>query len=167
MLLVQSERRSTVKIVVGIDESSHSERAVEFVGRLRWPAGSRVIVVGALRMPTEFTASDLGGTPVPEQLLADGRRRFELVVERAREVLCAAGISSEGRILAGDPREVLLEVAQGERADLLVVGSRGNTGLARLVLGSVSSHVVAHAPCSVLVVHRELHAVARGQKENS
>jgi nucleotide-binding universal stress UspA family protein len=166
MLLVQSERRSTVKILMGIDESPNSERAVEFVGRLRWPAGSRVIVVGALRPLTDLAASDLGSTPVPEQLLADTRRRLELVVERAREILCTAGISSEGRVLFGDPREVLLDVAKGEHADLLVVGSRGNTGLARLVLGSVSSHVVAHAPCSVLVVHRELHAAARGQKEN-
>jgi nucleotide-binding universal stress UspA family protein len=156
-----------VKILVGIDESSHSERAVEFVGRLRWPAGSRVIVVGALRPLADLAPTDLGGTPVPEELVADSRRRLESVVARAREVLCTAGIPSEGRVLAGDPREVLLEVAQGEHADLLVVGSRGNTGIARLVLGSVSSHVVAHAPCSVLVVHRELHGAMRGQGEKS
>jgi len=55
-------------------------------------------------------------------------------------------------VLAGDPRQTLLDVAQSERADLIVVGSHGRSGLAKMMLGSVSSHVVTHAPCSVLVV---------------
>jgi nucleotide-binding universal stress UspA family protein len=156
-----------VKILVGIDESRHSERAVEFVGRLRWPAGSRVLVVGALRPLAGLTVNELGGSTMPDQLVADERRRLEEVVARAEATLREAGMSTEGRVVAGDPREVLIDVAQGERADLIVVGSRGNTGLARLMLGSVSSHVVAHAPCSVLVVNRERRAAERSKGEAS
>jgi nucleotide-binding universal stress UspA family protein len=55
-------------------------------------------------------------------------------------------------VLQGDPREMLIEEARSERADLVVVGSHGRTGLDRLLMGSVASHVVTHAPCSVLVV---------------
>ncbi len=55
-------------------------------------------------------------------------------------------------MLQGDPREALVETARLEEADLLVVGSHGHTGLAKVVMGSVAAHVVGHAPCSVLVV---------------
>jgi nucleotide-binding universal stress UspA family protein len=52
----------------------------------------------------------------------------------------------------GDPREAIVEAARKTGADLVVVGSHGRTGIGKLVLGSVASHVVTHAPCSVLVV---------------
>ena len=74
------------------------------------------------------------------------------MVARAEGTLREAGFSTGGLILAGDRREVLFQVAQCERADLLVVGARSRTGVTKLMLGSVSSHVVIHAPCSVLVV---------------
>jgi nucleotide-binding universal stress UspA family protein len=58
-------------------------------------------------------------------------------------------------VLDGDPREQLMELLDQERVDLLVIGSRGRGSLARLMLGSVSSHAVGHAPCSVLVVKED------------
>lgn len=54
--------------------------------------------------------------------------------------------------MTGDPRTELVESAIAEEADLLIVGSHGRTGIARLLMGSVASYVVTHAPCSVLVV---------------
>ena len=71
---------------------------------------------------------------------------------RAELLLRGAGFATEGRVADGEPRETLIEVAKRERADLIVVGSQGRTGISKLMLGSVSSHVVTHAPCSVLVV---------------
>jgi len=55
-------------------------------------------------------------------------------------------------MVPGDPRSALVDEARQEHADLIVVGSHGRSGLSKLLLGSVASHVVAHAPCSVLVV---------------
>jgi len=52
----------------------------------------------------------------------------------------------------GDPREALVLAAESDQADLVVVGSHGRSGLTKLLLGSVASHVVTHAPCNVLVV---------------
>jgi nucleotide-binding universal stress UspA family protein len=54
----------------------------------------------------------------------------------------------------GDPREGIVHAAETERADLVVVGSHGRTGLQKLLIGSVAAHVVTHAPCSVVVVKR-------------
>jgi nucleotide-binding universal stress UspA family protein len=152
MLSVQQERRNAMKILIGIDESTHSERALEFVGRVRWPAGSRALVLSVLRPLGGLVAADFAGSALPVSVEDDQRKTLTALVAKAETSLREVGISTEGNVLVGDPREVLIEVASAERADLLVVGSRGNTGIARLMLGSVSSHVVAHAPCSVLVV---------------
>jgi nucleotide-binding universal stress UspA family protein len=71
---------------------------------------------------------------------------------RGEKLLQEAGVTAEARVVLGDPREILLEIAKKEHANLLVVGSHGRSSLPELRLGSVTSHLVAHAPCSVLVV---------------
>lgn len=55
-------------------------------------------------------------------------------------------------VASGSPAEEILRAAERQRADLVVMGSKGLTGLKRVLLGSVSRKVARHAPCSVLVV---------------
>lgn len=69
------------------------------------------------------------------------------------EQAVAMGIKSEFTQLPGKPGQVIKKMAQTWQADLIVMGRRGRTGLSELVLGSVSSYVMHHAPCSVLIVH--------------
>lgn len=76
------------------------------------------------------------------------------MVGRSQKTLTDAGLQAEGRVIEGDPREVLLEEARREGVDLIVVGSHGRTGLEKLLMGSVASHIVTHAACSVVVVRR-------------
>jgi nucleotide-binding universal stress UspA family protein len=141
-----------MKILIAIDESPHSKQVLEFVTRMRWPAGSRVIVISALQ-PTLAVATASPDLSVSlAQFVEEERRDVEELVSRAEGRLRESGFATEARVEVGDPREVLLSVAQRERADLIVVGSHGRTGFAKLMLGSVSSHLVTHAPCSVLVV---------------
>jgi nucleotide-binding universal stress UspA family protein len=80
------------------------------------------------------------------------REAAEGHVRAATEALAKLGGKVVGRVVNGDPREVLVDIASTEKTDLLVVGSRGRTGIARLLLGSVASHVASNAPCSVLIV---------------
>ena len=152
-----------MKILIALDSSSHSERALEFVARMRWPAGSRVIVISVLQP----VASALTGAYEPGVIQAVDlgalRQELETLVAAAERTLREAGISTEGRVLAGEPRETLVQLAQSERADLIVVGSHGRSGIAKMMLGSVSSHVVTHAPCSVLVVKKSGGAGGRGK----
>jgi nucleotide-binding universal stress UspA family protein len=79
-------------------------------------------------------------------------RAHEELAARVVGTLKSKNLTASARVLPGDPRDVIVRVAQMERADMVVMGSHGRTGLSRLMMGSVASHVVAHAPCSVLVV---------------
>ncbi len=70
------------------------------------------------------------------------------------ETAQAAGVQAEFSQSAGDPPQVICNVAKSWGADLIVVGSHGRKGLGELLLGSVSNYVMHHALSSVLVVHR-------------
>lgn len=145
-----------MKILVAVDDSPHSDRAVQFVARMRWPAGSRVIVA-TVTLPdvAPAVAGADAGLPIAVEVSEEQRRHARGVVARAEGELRGAGIATESRIPIGDPRDALLRLAEDERVDLMVLGSHGRTGLAKLLLGSVSSHLVTHAACSVLVVKGE------------
>ena len=152
-----------MKILIGLDASNHSERVLDFVARMRWPAGSRVIVLSVLQPVASTVAGAYEPTVIPQENLEGLRQQLEELVARAEGKMREVGFATEGRVLAGDPRQSLLEVATRERADLIVVGSHGRSGIAKMMLGSVSSHVVTHAPCSVLVVKQTGRAPGGGK----
>ena len=141
-----------MKILVALDSSTYSDRALEFVARMRRPAGSRVIVLSVLQPVASAISTPYEPGVIPVGDLEGLRHELEERVAGAERQLREVGFATEARVLTGDPRETLLDVARAERADLIVVGSHGRSGIAKMMLGSVSSHVVTHAPCSVLVV---------------
>jgi len=144
-----------MKIVLGFDDSPHAQAALRWMCEQKWPAGTRALVVSAVRVPvTAFAEVYAPSVAYPQEVMIDVEKHHAEIVTRARAELAAAGIAAEGRVLQGDPREVLVDVARAEGAALVVMGSHGRTGLARLVLGSVAAHVVGHAPCNVMVVKR-------------
>lgn len=73
--------------------------------------------------------------------------------EAAAGRLREAGLTAVGQVREGDPAHQIVACARELDAGLIVVGSRGQTGLRRLILGSVARNVLLHAPCSVLIVH--------------
>jgi nucleotide-binding universal stress UspA family protein len=79
---------------------------------------------------------------------ADAQRRLKLLLEKARR----AGVRARSLVLNGAPHEALNRAARRHRADLIVLGSHGRTGLARFLVGSVASRVVATASCPVLTI---------------
>lgn len=131
-------------IVIGVDGSAHSHRALAWAldeARLR---GWRCILVHA------FDYGLTGMSPYPgnaPQLIAeDAQELLDRNVAWAKE----SGVPVEGRLEFGSASRALVEAARG--ADLLVVGSRGRGGVAGALLGSVSSACVHHAACPVVVV---------------
>lgn len=61
-------------------------------------------------------------------------------------------ISISGRVEEGHPADLILATAAGRNSDLIVVGRRGIRGLERFLMGSVSSSIISHSSCDVLVV---------------
>ena len=146
-----------MKIVLGFDDSPHAQAALRWVCGQAWPSGVRVVVVSAVRAPvTAYSEVYAPAVAYPVDIAQDLAKHHEQLATRARDELAAAGIAAESRVLTGDPREVLVDVARSEGAELVVMGSHGRTGFAKLVLGSVAAHVVGHAPCNVMVIKRPL-----------
>ena len=83
------------------------------------------------------------------------RGMHELIARDAAKALTQAGVPAEPETRCGDPAGELIDAALEFHADCIVMGSRGQTGLERLVTGSVARNVLTHAPMSVLVVRRE------------
>jgi nucleotide-binding universal stress UspA family protein len=82
-----------------------------------------------------------------DQVRAEREGKASLTVARAR----AAGVTARFLVWEGEPAEGVLDAADAEDADLIVVGSHGRSRLGRLILGSVSTRVIEHARLPVLV----------------
>ena len=72
--------------------------------------------------------------------------------KRPPTALREAGVDVETHAREGDPADAILDVAEEENADLIVVGNKGMTGAKRFLLGSVPNKVSHHAPCSVMII---------------
>ncbi|HUN35014.1 MAG TPA: universal stress protein [Trebonia sp.] len=138
-------------IIVGVDGSGHSHRALEWAAReaaLRQTA----LTVLTVHQPLSVWAAGPVVYPVSDGSTAESAR--ELAEREANEALKGIGdhLPAEVTVRAVDglPAEELLRAADG--AELLVVGSRGAGGFARLLMGSVSSQVTHHANCPVVVI---------------
>src|SRR5688572_9755410 len=139
-------------IVVGTDGSETATKAVDHAFALTKLAGGRLHIVTAYRPLSDREVFDRQQGMPPDQAAnidtAAGAR--ELMAELAKRA-ADSDVDAEVYALLGDPGNVLLDVAAEVGADLVVVGSKGMTGVRRL-LGSVPNHVTHHATCSVMVV---------------
>ena len=145
-------------LLIGVDGSRGSERAVSFVARLAPPAGGRATVVrvvepaylpslplfpAAARASLEGQAADLHAARI---------RAARGDVARAVERLRRSGWRAHGEVRVGVPLSELLAAIGPARADLLVVGARGVAGVTRFLLGSVADAATKGSPISVLIV---------------
>jgi nucleotide-binding universal stress UspA family protein len=139
-------------IVVGTDGSPSAEAAVRRAAEIAKGTGARVDLVTAYPdVPTyrETIRSSAKAEPI------DLRQVAESVLARESRAVEDEGIEVTTHAREGDPAEVIIDVAQEQGADLIIVGARGLSGLQRFLLGSVSSKLSHHAPTSVMVVRGE------------
>jgi nucleotide-binding universal stress UspA family protein len=147
-----------MKIMMAVDNSVHARAAIELVKSMPWGPRTQVLVVSIAAIPVQtYSEVYVGVGAVPVEAWETEQHACEQLVDSAATALKGSGLQVRTRVLKGDPREALVDLARSEQVDLLVVGSHGRTGLSKLLMGSVASHVVTHAPCNVLVVkqHRD------------
>lgn len=142
-------RDGAPRVLVAVDGSKGSDLAVASAASRSWSKGTRVRVVSVLDEAGLSEAlrkiRSTHGNPDPRA------RWVEMKSQSAARILSEPGISTETRVVLGDARIALLREARDWQADVIFMGSRGLPGLDRYVLGSVSSAVAAHAPCTVEV----------------
>ena len=131
------------KIVVGFDGSEHGRRALERATALAKTGASLTVVSAA-----PVTVLVRGGSAISP---VDAEERDHALTE-ARSLVSAAGVEATFVEGSGDPADVIVQEAEDTGADLIIVGTRGLNVAKRWLLGSISTKVVQHAPCDVLVV---------------
>ncbi len=142
------------KILVPIDGSEDSERAVDFAIDLAKKYGAKIIglhVVEHVKVPKDFQAyaAEEGiERPTVEYM----RRVAEHVSDKCEKKVKASGLPCEMVIDEGPVVDKIVAQARNQGIDLTVIGTRGLGAVKRTLLGSVSQGVSAHAPCPVVVV---------------
>ena len=149
--------RSVVFATDGSEAARHAERVF-----LDWPIlrGARVTVAAVADVGLPWVTGAVpgaydGSLETYREAAEDEETRLQAVVDDTVARFRAAGHDVAGTVRTGEVTPELLQVATAAKADLIVIGSRGHTGLTRLLLGSVARNTVVHAATSVLVVREK------------
>jgi nucleotide-binding universal stress UspA family protein len=143
VLVVKEAPRSLKQIVLAVDGSPASDKAVRFLLRHVNPTPD-----GPDREPITVTVVHV----MPFLKYPELREAGRVVVQRYADKVAKAGFQVQEAMRLGKPADEILTVAKQRKADLIVTGAKGLGAIGRVLLGSVSTRVVHHALCSVLVV---------------
>ncbi len=141
------------RIVVGTDGSETATEAVRQAADLASKVGASLTLVSAyepvsqtrLREERQQVPGDMAHTVSP-------REDVEATLSEAAEMVKGMGVDVNTVASQGDPADAILDTAEEQNADLIIVGNKGMTGAKRFLLGSVPNKVSHHAPSSVLIV---------------
>jgi nucleotide-binding universal stress UspA family protein len=140
-------------IVVGTDGSDTAAEAVRQAVGLAHSIGAKIELVSAYEpVPEQRLREERREAPEDLQWAINPREDVDLTLEAAAEVARKADVPVSVFARQGDPADAILDVAEEQEADLIVVGNKGMTGAKRFLLGSVPNKVSHHAPCSVLII---------------
>ena len=144
------------RILVPVDFSAHSDRAVAYATTVGARFGASVELLHVVENPvmsgawsSEVSVPDL--TEIFENMIADAERRLADVKTTAQ----ARGVAVTTTVLTGLTAPAILELATTGAFDLIVMGTHGRTGLSHVFMGSVAEQVLRRSPCPVLTVRAE------------
>ena len=139
------------RILVAVDGSEGSRKAVTFAQQLATPTGAHLSLLTVVEPPTVIPIVPFEGfyygtfDPSPDNLAAAQKALTDLATQLPKDQV-------KGRVEVGPAADTIVRIAKEEAVDLVVIGARGLSGAERLLLGSVSDRVVHHCPCPVTVV---------------
>lgn len=137
------------KILFATDFSPASEAALEHAGAIARDSGATLLIVHVEEIPALYPGGEMVFLQ-PDAPNAVVRRMLD-------DVPAPAGVRCERLLTMGVPAEDIVKLADEHRADLIVIGTHGRTGLARVLMGSVAELVMRRAHCPVLTVKAPQH----------
>ncbi|MGO0122601.1 universal stress protein [Desulfothermobacter acidiphilus] len=148
------------KILVAVDGSENSLRAVREAGRLAEGNPEAEIILITIVPPIDSTFA-YSTWFTPQEVQSQEKKVIDALLARAEEIIKEAEeIAKEvasgtvrSVVQVGDPAQALVAYADKEKCDVIVMGKRGRGVIRELLLGSVSNKVIHLAPCPVLLVH--------------
>jgi nucleotide-binding universal stress UspA family protein len=140
-------------IVVGTDGSDTANQAVRQSIDLARAIGAKLELVSAYEpVPAQRLREERRDAPEDLQWAISPQEDVDATLEAAAALAREADVTVDLYARQGDPADAILDVAEEQDADLIVVGNKGMTGAKRFLLGSVPNKVSHHAPCSVLII---------------
>ena len=142
------------KILVAIDFSAGSAQALRYALKFSIQFDSQLLLLHILHDPAEapgFYSSEKAGKKVFSSMEAAASRMMDEFVEKHLK----EWEKFDTRIIPGLPAEEIVRIAEKEEFDMIVIGTRGHSGLKRLMIGSVTDRVIRSCTCPVLAVHSE------------
>jgi nucleotide-binding universal stress UspA family protein len=141
-------------LLVGTDGSDTAAIAVAHAIEVARGLGAKLLIVSAYEpVPEGRLRREALQAPSDVQWTVNPRAEVLALLDSAADDARRAGIAEvETFARVGDAADAILDVAEEQRCDMIVVGNKGMTGATRFLLGSVPNKVSHHAPCSVLIV---------------
>ena len=140
-----------MKVLMGVDDSEFSGELVRTMVKQFRPETTEVLILHVLQqVGPAVPEMDAGYAPE----MADERKLAHVLVDRIAKELRGGGFKAETAVEVGDVRESIIDAAVKWGADLIVVGSHGQRGIRRFLLGGAAEFVSRHASCSVEIVRK-------------
>jgi nucleotide-binding universal stress UspA family protein len=136
-LVIAREASPVRKVLVGMDGSPHAHAAVKLLAQMPWISATSVTIVSIVEDSESIRQSSAEAANILDEA---GAQTTTLIVE------------PDSHLHRVDPRRSLMEIADAQQPDLVVLGTQGLTGLPRMRVGSVASAITHHVPCSVMLV---------------
>jgi nucleotide-binding universal stress UspA family protein len=141
------------RIVVGTDGSETAKQAVREATELAKQTGATLYVVSAFDpVPSARLREERLEAPADIEHTVNPNEDVDAILSDAAKEVEQQGVQVQTVARQGEPADAILDVAEDQNADLIVVGNKGMTGAKRFLLGSVPNKVSHHAPSSVLIV---------------
>lgn len=145
-----TDEQLTIKsILVAVDGSEHSEKAVRYACAMGPSLGAEIVLLHVVPMVVSATPYQ---DTISDQPFLSLQKVGEDILEKAKKLANRNGCEVIDMISHGDPAAQIIDVATERKTDFIIIGSRGVSGIKRLFTGSISDKVSKHAACPVMIV---------------
>jgi len=141
------------KIVCAVDFSDHSPKVADYAMTLSRCTGAKLLCVYVAPSLSQYVGFHVPPSSIEAfvgEIVAGADTSMKTYLEQN-----FPGANVEGKVLVGYPAEEILNLAEDEKADLIIMGTHGRTGIDRILFGSVAEKVVKSSTCPVLTIRPE------------